>query len=58
MTMHPPKRESGHPEPARCANEGCARLAPPGELYCETCELDRSLFQRDLRAVRRAAEAR
>ncbi len=58
MTMHPPKRDSNFPERSSCANEGCLRPAPPGERFCETCELDRSLFQRDLRAVRRPAEAR
>jgi hypothetical protein len=58
MKTQSPKREAGLPKPAPCANEGCPRPAPPGESYCETCDLDRSLFQRDLRAVRRSAEAR
>jgi hypothetical protein len=58
MNTQSPKRESGHPELVRCANEGCAREAPPGERFCETCDLDRCLFQRDLRAVRPSSEAR
>jgi hypothetical protein len=58
MTTHLQRQESGLPERAPCANEGCPRPAAPGERFCETCDLDRSLFQRDLRAVRRDAEAR
>lgn len=58
MTTHPPQREKDFPKPVRCANEGCVRPAPAGERFCDTCDLDRSLFQRDLRAVRRAAESR
>jgi len=58
MNMQLPKRELMRPEPKLCANEGCARAASPGERFCEACDLERSLFQRDLRAVRRAAEAR
>lgn len=40
----------------RCANDECARLAEPGERYCSTCGLERSLF--DPEARRHAAERR
>ena len=39
-----------------CANEGCPRAAQPGELLCETCALERSLFRRDERWNRAAGE--
>jgi len=58
MNEQLPKREPSRLEPAPCDNEGCTRPAAPGERMCETCDLDRSLFQRDSRAVRRAARAR
>ena len=58
MNGESPEKESERTRPELCANEGCARVAPPGERFCEACDLDRSLFQRDLRAVRRPAEAR
>ena len=32
-----------------CANEGCPRTAAPEELWCETCAIERSLFERDTR---------
>ena len=35
--------------PARCANEGCARLPEPGEKYCSVCCLEWNLFRRDER---------
>ena len=34
---------------AVCANETCARLVEPGELYCAECGLERSLFFRERR---------
>jgi hypothetical protein len=38
------------PKPVeRCANEGCARRAEPGELWCSECGLERSLYRRDNR---------
>ncbi len=40
----------------RCANDGCARPPEPGERYCSTCGLERSLF--DPQARRQAAERR
>ena len=40
----------------RCANGECARLPEPGERYCSTCGLERSLF--DPEARRQAAERR
>jgi hypothetical protein len=58
MNTQSAKRELERRESAPCANEGCTRRAQTGERYCETCELDRSLFQRDLRAVRRPTDAR
>ena len=36
----------------RCANEGCGRQAVEGELLCETCCLEWSLFRRDARPER------
>ncbi len=32
-----------------CGNEGCRRLASPGDLLCETCALERSLYHREER---------
>jgi hypothetical protein len=32
-----------------CANEGCPRTPSPGEPLCETCAIERSLFERDTR---------
>ena len=43
------------PDP-RCANGECARPTEPGERYCSTCGLERSLF--DPQARRQAAERR
>jgi len=40
----------------RCANAACARPAEPGEHYCSTCGLERSLF--DPHARRQASERR
>jgi hypothetical protein len=40
----------GDEDPAsRCANDGCARRALPGETLCGACCLDQALFRRDLR---------
>jgi hypothetical protein len=36
-----------NPGRATCANGTCARPAEPGELYCEECGLERSLYLRD-----------
>jgi hypothetical protein len=36
-------------EPRACANEGCARAAQPGRVLCDTCELEWTLYRRDLR---------
>jgi len=33
----------------KCANPGCGRPAAPDGLWCETCELERMLYRRDLR---------
>jgi len=32
-----------------CASEGCPRTASAGEAFCETCAIERSLFDRDAR---------
>jgi len=32
-----------------CANEGCVRPAAPGDPFCESCSIERSLFRRDQR---------
>src|SRR2546428_500478 len=32
-----------------CRNDGCSRLAEPGDVYCGECGLERSLFRRDAR---------
>ena len=47
------------PQP-RCANGECPRPSEPGERYCATCGLERSLFDPETRreAVRRQAGAR
>jgi hypothetical protein len=47
------------PDP-HCANEECARPKEPGERYCSTCGLERSLFDPEARrqAADRRAEAR
>jgi uncharacterized Zn finger protein (UPF0148 family) len=37
------------PSTTRCANEGCPRLAEPGERYCAACGLERALFRREAR---------
>ena len=48
---------SGVPMPdPRCANGECARPSEPGERYCSTCGLERSLF--DPEARRQAVERR
>lgn len=31
---------------ARCANDACPRPAEPGDAYCASCGLERSLFTR------------
>ena len=33
----------------RCANEGCARETEPGERYCVSCGLERTLYKREAR---------
>ena len=33
----------------KCANPGCGRPAAPDGLWCETCEVERMLYRRDLR---------
>jgi len=33
----------------KCANPGCGRSASTDGLWCETCELERMLYRRDLR---------
>lgn len=47
------------PDP-RCANGECARPSEPGERYCSTCGLERSLFDPEARrqAALRRADAR
>jgi hypothetical protein len=30
----------------RCANDACPRPAEPGDAYCASCGLERSLFTR------------
>ncbi|HEY4230306.1 MAG TPA: hypothetical protein VGO79_09035 [Thermoanaerobaculia bacterium] len=46
-------------QPTRaCRNENCIRPSEPGESYCATCGLEISLFVRDLRPRRLAAEPR
>ena len=40
-----------------CVNEGCVRPAEPGERYCTTCGLERSLFDRDARRRHAAPSA-
>lgn len=47
------------PDP-RCANDECARPTEPGEPYCSTCGLERSLFDPEARrqAALRRADAR
>jgi len=32
--------------PARCANAPCPHPAEPGDTYCASCGLERSLFTR------------
>jgi hypothetical protein len=41
----------------RCANDACVRPSEPGERFCPTCGLERSLFDPEARrqaALRRA----
>jgi len=38
-----------------CANAGCPRPASPGDLFCETCGLERSLYRREERGGPRVA---
>jgi hypothetical protein len=33
----------------KCVNPDCGRTAAPDGLRCETCELERMLYRRDLR---------
>jgi hypothetical protein len=44
-------------DPHACASEGCPRTAPAGEAFCETCAIERSLFDRDAREVAADDEA-
>ena len=34
----------------KCANPGCARIVAARDPWCETCELERMLYRRDLRS--------
>ena len=34
-----------------CGSEGCPRTASAGEEFCETCAIERSLFDRDAREI-------
>lgn len=36
-------------EERRCANEGCERTAEPDSLLCSDCNLEWSLFHREVR---------
>ncbi len=40
-----------------CANPGCGRIAASKSEYCETCELERMLYRRDLRGGAREKES-
>lgn len=33
----------------RCANSGCGRNVAAGKRYCDNCELEWTLYRRDLR---------
>ncbi len=33
----------------KCANPGCGRAATAGKQYCDNCELEWTLYRRDLR---------
>ena len=41
----------------KCANPGCGRMADSRSWYCETCELERMLYRRDLRGGGREKES-
>lgn len=51
MKTPPEPRRDLRERRSRCANEGCPREAEPGELLCDPCGLEQSLFRRDLRAA-------
>ena len=36
-------------ENEKCANSGCGRPAAPDGVWCESCEVERMLYRRDLR---------
>jgi hypothetical protein len=40
----------------KCANPGCVRTAASGSRYCDTCELEWTLYRRDLRGRDREKE--
>jgi hypothetical protein len=42
---------------AKCENPGCGRIAASGSRYCETCELEWTLYRRDLRVGDREKES-
>lgn len=33
----------------KCANPGCGRTTAAGKQYCDNCELEWTLYRRDLR---------
>jgi hypothetical protein len=43
------KRDDRNPSLAVCANPGCGTPAGAESEYCESCELERMLYRRDLR---------
>jgi hypothetical protein len=40
----------------KCANPTCGRKASPGGRYCDNCELEWTLYRRDLREGDREEE--
>lgn len=40
----------------KCANPACGRRVDSGSLYCENCEIEWTLYRRDLRGGDREKE--
>lgn len=43
-------------EKEKCANPACGRKAAAGREYCDNCELEWTLYRRDLRGADREKE--
>jgi hypothetical protein len=43
------KMERNGKETSRCENPGCGRVVASGRRWCENCELEWTLYRRDLR---------